>query len=87
MPSATSRTRICGSAPSCRLRQPSFQNREPLSDQRTLVPVSSTSSASAKDDLPLPLRPMTSVSPGPGRSFRALSGPMPRKPRTPIVSR
>lgn len=38
--------------------------------------------ASAKLDLPLPLRPVTTVRPGPGGSATVRAGPMPRKPCT-----
>ena len=45
-------------------------------------PVSNTSSASAKLDFPLPLRPTTTVSPGPGCRLRGAGWPIPRKPLT-----
>jgi hypothetical protein len=49
--------------------------------------VISSSAASAKLDLPQPLRPTTRVRPGPGASVSAVSGPMPRNPRTRISCR
>ena len=52
-----------------RLRQPSRQAFG-LPSQRRFVPVSRSSSPSAKLDLPDPLRPTTSVSPGPGSNGR-----------------
>jgi len=42
----------------------------------------SASSASAKLDLPLPLRPTTRVSPGRGATFKVVGGPIPRNPPT-----
>ena len=65
-----------------RLRQPSFQTFDFLSFQRKVSPVSSSSRASAKLDLPEPLRPMTRVRPGPGGRSRVAGLPMPRKPST-----
>jgi hypothetical protein len=52
--------------------------------QRLLSPVSSSSSASAKLDFPLPLRPTTSVRPGPVVIGSDAGGPTPRKPCTSI---
>ncbi len=65
-PSTDSSTVTDGSVSvTCRLRQPSFHTA-PRPAHRALVPVSATSAASAKLDLPEPLRPTTSVKPGPG---------------------
>jgi hypothetical protein len=50
--------------------------------QRIKVPVSRISRPSAKLDFPLPFRPTTSVSPGPGRTFSVAAGPIPRNPPT-----
>ena len=65
----------------CMLRQPCFQTAESLS-QRLRFPVSSTSIASAKLDLPLPLRPTTKVRPGRGITFKVAAAPIPRNPLT-----
>ena len=64
-----------------RFRQPSRQTAA-RSFQRRLSPVRSTSRASAKLDLPEPLRPTTRVRPGPGASSRVCARPMPRNPST-----
>ena len=58
-----------------RLRHPPCQLAGRLS-QRWLAPVSSISAASANDDLPEPLCPTTSVSPGPGCSGNVRRSPM-----------
>jgi hypothetical protein len=50
--------------------------------QRRTPPVTSTSSALAKLDFPLPLRPTTKVKPDPGENVSDAKGPMPRKPAT-----
>ncbi len=64
-----------------RQRQPSSQIfGRPA--QRRDVPVRRVSSPSAKLDLPEPLRPRTTVSPGPGVRSRWAVGPTPRKPVT-----
>ena len=77
-----------GSAPSCRLRQPSFQKREPLSAQRTLVPVSSDFERLRERRLAAAVAADDERQPGPGPQLDSLlSGPMPRKPRTPMASR
>lgn len=65
----------------CMLRQPCCQTAGSFA-QRLRFPVSSTSSASAKLDFPLPLRPTTRVSPGPGARLSVAALPMPRKPLT-----
>ena len=65
----------------CMLRQPCLQTAGSFS-QRLKFPVSSTSSASAKLDLPLPLRPTTRVSPGRGVTVKVAGGPIPRNPLT-----
>ncbi len=49
-----------------------------LDAQRFVSPVSSSSSPSAKDDFPLPLRPTTSVRPGWALSSSVAAGPIPR---------
>jgi hypothetical protein len=64
-----------------RLRHPSFQTFERLA-QRQFSPVRRISRPSANEDLPLPLRPTTSVSPGPGCRLRVWRAPTPRKPST-----
>src|SRR5688572_21931973 len=62
-------------------RHPVFQSGErPL--HRLQSPVSTSSSASAKLDLPEPLRPTTSVRPGPGSKVTLVLAPIPRNPRT-----
>ena len=70
----------------CRLRQP-LRHTTVRPDQRLLSPVSASSAASAKLDLPEPLRPVTSVSPGPGRRGRVACGPTPRKPSAWMAAR
>ena len=65
----------------CMFRHPWRQTADSLS-HRLNSPVSSTSSASAKLDFPLPLRPTTTVSPGPGCKLRVAGFPIPRKPLT-----
>lgn len=57
------------------------------SSHRRSVPVMAISAASAKLDLPEPLRPMTTVSPGPGRTSRVRRSPIPRKPSTAMARR
>ncbi len=85
-PSTTSSTATAGTASTCRLRQPCFHTfTRPV--QRAFVPVRATSAASAKLDLPDPLRPTTKVSPGPACSRSAAGGPMPRNPSTCTVLR
>ena len=66
----------------CRFRQPSCHSFAFLPAQRAVSPVRSSSSASAKLDLPDPFRPTTRCRPGPGVSPRRAGGPMPRKPAT-----
>ena len=80
-PSTANSARTAQGCGRWRQRQPSFQTAERPS-QRLLPPVSSTSRPSAKLDLPEPLRPTTSVRPGPGGRFSVAAGPMPRKPST-----
>ena len=72
---------MAGSSCAWRLRQPFFQSSD-LPAQRSESPVSANSNASAIDDLPEPLRPTTSVSPGPGRRPSLQVGPTPRNPVT-----
>lgn len=68
------------------MRQPSFHTAV-RSDQRLFSPVSASSAASAKLDLPDPFRPVTTASPGPGWSVSVIFGPMPRNPWTVIAFR
>ena len=84
--SPTTSTSTRATSPSWRFRHVSFQALlRPA--QRCDSPVRHISRPSAKEDLPDPFRPTTSVSPGPdGRSSRRDS-PMPRKPCTVMPSR
>lgn len=50
--------------------------------QRLVSPVISSSRPSAKDDLPLPLRPTTTVRPGCAFSASVAAGPIPRNAST-----
>ena len=80
-PSTTNSAVIFAWSGWCMLRQPCFQTAGSFS-QRRRFPVSSTSSASAKLDFPLPLRPTTRVSPGRGDTVKVADGPIPRNPLT-----
>ncbi len=53
-----------------------------LLSQREFRPVSASSRASAKVDLPDPFRPAMTISPGPGCSGTVTFGPIPRNPCT-----
>lgn len=86
-PSTAMSTEILGASGACRFAHPSCQTFALRFAQRLHSPVRASSTASAKLDLPLPLRPTTRVSPGPGCSGSAVSAPMPRKPRTVTVPR
>ena len=50
--------------------------------QRLSAPVISSSRPSANEDLPLPLRPTTTVRPGAGSSLSVAGRPIPRNPST-----
>lgn len=65
----------------CRLSQP-LRHTAVRPDHRLLSPERPSSAASAKLDFTNPLRPVTSVSPGPGRRGRVACGPTLRKPST-----
>ena len=69
-----------------RLRQPSCQTFA-RSVHRRFEPVSSISRASAKEDLPEPLRPTTRVRPGEGSRVSATGGPIPLNPSTSMAAR
>ena len=80
-PSTTNSAVIVAWSGWCTLRQPCLQTTGSFS-QRRRFPVSSTSSASAKLDFPLPLRPTTRVRPGRGDTVKVAGGPIPRNPLT-----
>ena len=83
VPSLASIANVASAAPLVvvKLRQPSCQIFERFA-QREFVPVRRISTASAKLDLPEPLRPTTSVRPGPRFERERPFRPMPRKPST-----
>ena len=81
IPSMTSSADTSLGPSPCRQRQLLRHTCERVRNRRT-SPVRRTSSASAKLDLPDPLRPHTTVRPGPGLMSILLAGPIPRKPAT-----
>ena len=86
VPATASVTATSGAVPAWRLRQPALALRGP-SDHRCTVPVSASSTASAKLDFPDPLRPATTLRPGPGASLSTAGAPIPRNPATVTADR